>query len=51
MREATKSGGEEYCKYILVYIDDLLAILSDARSVILEVAGKFKLSKDKIEPS
>ena len=50
MREATKNDGEEYYDYILVYIDDLLAILSDARSVILEVAEKFKLKKDKIEP-
>ena len=50
MREATNSDGEEYYKYILVYVDDLLAISSDARSVILEVAEKFKLNKDKIEP-
>ena len=50
MREATKSDVEEYYKCILVYVDGLLAISSDARSVILEVAGKFKLNKDKIEP-
>ena len=50
MREATKNDCEEYYNYILVYIDDLLAISSDARSVILEVAEKFKLKKDKIEP-
>ena len=50
MREATNSDGEEYYEYILVYVDDLLAISSDARSVILEVAEKFKLNKDKIEP-
>ena len=30
-REATKSDGEEYYKYILIYVDDLLAISSDAR--------------------
>ena len=50
MREATNSDGKEYYRYILVYVDDLLAISSDARSVILEVAEKFKLKKDKIEP-
>ena len=50
MREATKSNGEEYYKYILVYVDDLLSISLDVRSVILEVAVKFKLSKDKIDP-
>ena len=49
MREATKSDSEEYYKYILVYVDDLLAISSDARLVILEVAEKFKLKKDKID--
>ena len=49
-REATKSNGEEYYKYILVYVDDLLAISSDARLVILEVAENSKLKKDKIEP-
>ena len=37
MREATKSDGEEYTKYILVYVEDLLAISLDVRSVTLEV--------------
>ena len=50
MREATKSDGEEYYEYILVYVDDLLAISLDARLFILEVAEKSKLKKDKIEP-
>ena len=49
MREATKSDGEEYYKYILDYVDDLLAISSDGRFVILEVAEMFKLKKDKSE--
>ena len=49
-KEATKSDGEEYYKYILVYVDDLLVISSYEISVILEVAEKFKLKKDKIEP-
>ena len=50
MIETTKSDGEEYYEYILVYVDDLLTISLDARSVILEVAEKFKPKKDKIEP-
>ena len=50
MREATKGDGEEYYEYSLVYVDYFLAISSDARSVILEVAENFKLKKDKIEP-
>ena len=50
IRESTKSDSEEYYKYILVYVDNLLAISSDARSVILEVEEKIKLKKYKIEP-
>ena len=50
MREATKSDGGEYYKYILVYVDELIAISSNVRSFILEVTEKFKLKKDKIEP-
>ena len=50
MRESRNSDGEDYYYYILVYVDNLLAISSDAISVMLEVAEKFKLKKDKIEP-
>ena len=45
-----KSECEEYYKYILVYLDNLLAILLYARSIILEVSEKFKLKKDNIDP-
>ena len=31
MREATKSDGEDYYEYILVYVDNLLVISLDAR--------------------
>ena len=44
MIEATTSYGDEYYNYILVYVDYLLVISSDVRSVILEVAEKFKLN-------
>ena len=50
MREATNRYGEEYYKYILVYVDDLLSISMDAISVALEVTEKFKLKKDNIDP-
>ena len=50
MKEATKSDDDDYYKCILVYVDDLLAISSDAMSVILEVAEEFKRRKDKTEP-
>ena len=50
MRPHIKPDGEKYYEYILVYVDDLLAISMDATAVIREVAEKFKLKKDKIVP-
>ena len=50
MRPHTKRDGERYYEYILVYVDDLLAISIDATSVIREVAERFKLKRDKIIP-
>ena len=50
IRPATKPDGEHYCEFILVYVDDLLAIRQDAVSVIMEVTDKLKLKKYKIEP-
>ena len=50
IRPATKSDGEQYYKFILVYVDNLLAISQDVVSVIREVTEKFKMKKDKKEP-
>ena len=49
-RETKKSASEEYYDYILVYVDDLLVISLDERSIILEVAEKFRSKKDNIGP-
>ena len=38
IRPVTKSDGEQYYKFILVYIDNLLLLVQDAVSVIREVA-------------
>ena len=38
VRPATKLYGEQYYKFILVYIDNLLLLVQDAVSVIREVA-------------
>ena len=46
---ATKSDSDQYYEFILVYIDDLLAISQYALSVIRELPEKFRLKKDKIE--
>ena len=49
-REDMKSDCGKYYKYILVYVYDFFLISLDSRSIILEVAEKIKLKKDKIEP-
>ena len=45
VRPATKLYGEQYYKFIFVYLDDMLAISQDVVSVIREVAEKLKLKK------
>ena len=49
-RPATKPDGEQYYEFILVYVEDMLAISQDSVSLIRGVAEKLKLKKDKIEP-
>ena len=51
IKPATKADGEQYYKFILVYVDDLLAIIQYAVSVIRKVSDKFKLKKEKIYPT
>ena len=43
IRPTTKAYGEDYYEFILVYVDNLLAISQYAVSVIREVAEKLKL--------
>ena len=50
IRPAAKADGEKYYEYILVYVDDILAISTKAKEVMLEIAECFKFKKDKIEP-
>ena len=50
IRPKIKSDGEHYYEFILVYVDDMLEISQDAVSEIREIAEKFKLKKDEIEP-
>ena len=47
IRPLTKAYGEQYYEFILVYVDDLLAIIQDAVSDIREVAEKFELKKNR----
>jgi hypothetical protein len=46
---ATKSDGESYYEYVLMYVDDILAIFCDAQAILNEIQGTFKYKNDKIE--
>ena len=50
MRPAIKSDGEEYYKYIVCYVDDVLEISVDAKGLLNEIQKDFKFKKNKIEP-
>ena len=50
IRPSTKADGEQYYEFILMYVDDILAISQDAVSEIREFSEKFKFKKDKMEP-
>lgn len=39
MRSATKSNGEKYYKYILCYVDDIMAISVDPGSIMEDIKG------------
>ena len=49
LRAATKGDGEQYYEYVLMYVDDILAISCEARPILEEVQRTFKLKNDKIE--
>jgi hypothetical protein len=36
---ATKSDGEKYYEYVLMYVDDILALSSDARLILEDIRG------------
>ena len=49
-RLAVKEDGFEYYKYILCYVDDILAISHKAKDMLKAVQAIFKLKDDRIEP-
>ena len=52
MRPAVKPDGEEYYKYILMYVDDILAISMQPRDVINDIKRILKFKNYKVkEPS
>ena len=51
MRVATKENGEDYYEYILMYVDDILAISRDAKALLISMeGGTVKYKNGKIEP-
>ena len=48
MRPAIKIDGEEYYEYILVYVDDIIAVSMKAREVMDKISTKFKFKNDKV---
>lgn len=49
LRAATKGDGEQYYEYVLMYVDDILAISCDAEAILKDVQTTFKLKNDRIE--
>jgi hypothetical protein len=49
LRAATKPDGELYYEYVLMYVDDILAMSCDTRSILEEVQGTFKFKNGKID--
>ena len=49
IRPAGKSDNEEYYKYVLCYVHDVLGISVEAKSLLQEIQRDFKFKKNKIE--
>ena len=50
IRPAVKPDRSEYYEYIMCYIDDILSVSHDAKSILQSLQGQFKLKGNKIEP-
>ena len=51
LRPAMKSDGEEYYEWVLMYVDDILAISMDSTSILKSMEGDtVKYKNGKIEP-
>ena len=50
MRLAVKPDGETYYKHILVYVDDILAISHDPKTIMEHIQANFKFKDNKVEP-
>eukprot|EP00978_Attheya_sp_CCMP212_P000550 scaffold1076_cov32-Attheya_sp.AAC.2 len=50
LRPATKANGEEYYEYMLMYVDNILALSIDPRAILVDIQNSFKFKNDKIDP-
>ena len=50
VRPSMKHDGEEYYKYIICYVDDVLGVSVKAKELMQEIQKDFWFKKDKIEP-
>ena len=50
MRSVTRSDGEEYYEYMLLYVDDCLCVLERARDALMQIDKYFKMKPDSIGP-
>ena len=41
IRPAVKPGGTEYYEYIMCYVDDILSVSHDAKSILQSLQGQF----------
>ena len=49
LRAAAKGDGEKHYEYVLMYVDDILAISAYTRSILEDVQHPFKLKNDHVE--
>jgi Reverse transcriptase (RNA-dependent DNA polymerase) len=49
LRAATKTDGESYYEFFLMYVDDILSISCDARFILEQIQETFKFKNGKIE--
>ena len=49
-RAAIKADGDEYYEFVLMYVDNILAISVDPKGILEDVKRTFKFKNDKIEP-
>ena len=49
MRPATKPDGFKYYEYVLIYVDDILAVSGDPKAIMDYLESKYTLKKDSVK--